>query len=228
MPPKQNKSFKKSSESDGYQWTPLLITIGPQCCGKTTFIKNMGSVIDIAIDNIPQVYEKIPLEAIQALVDNKVTAINLSLRTYNMSISDRLKALIAKNSEDMIIAQYVFKMITEVEFESAISVGDNDLSKDLINAAKKVVKKHNFSFSTETYDLFIPEALPFAISESLLKLKESIKNKPVNESNLVSWGNTNSQIRDFTEALAAAQAVNPECFLGEDGKINSPAPELSR
>jgi hypothetical protein len=28
------------------------------------------------------------------------------------------------------------------------------------------------------------------------------------------------------EALSAAQAINPECFLGEDGKINAPVPEL--
>jgi hypothetical protein len=27
------------------------------------------------------------------------------------------------------------------------------------------------------------------------------------------------------EALAAAIAINPECFLEEDGKINSPIPE---
>jgi hypothetical protein len=28
------------------------------------------------------------------------------------------------------------------------------------------------------------------------------------------------------EALSAAQAINPECFLGEDGKIGMPAPKL--
>ena len=203
----KNKSFKKLSVNDEYQWTPLLITIGPTGCGKTSFLKNLGPVADFAIDDIPQVNEIIELDALEALLLNRITPTNLSLRTYNISIGDRIKSLILGNSEDMLISKYIFKLISEVDFESAISVsvGDKDLSKDLIDAVKKVVKKNNFIFTTKTYSLFIPESISFATSESLYKLKENVKNKPVNVEKLVSWGNANSQIRDFDDVLVAAQ-----------------------
>lgn len=44
------------SQSMGRQ---LLITIGPQCAGKTTYLSSLGHVTDIAIDDIPGTYEKL-------------------------------------------------------------------------------------------------------------------------------------------------------------------------
>lgn len=52
-------------------WVLILLilltcqTIGPQCAGKTTYLKNLvpEGVEDVSTDDVPQVYEKVPVKA---------------------------------------------------------------------------------------------------------------------------------------------------------------------
>lgn len=43
---------------------PLIITVGPQCSLKTTYLAQMGSVCDICLDNIAGIYDKVSTECI--------------------------------------------------------------------------------------------------------------------------------------------------------------------
>jgi hypothetical protein len=39
----------------------LYITIGPQCCGKTTFLSHLDA-LDINMDSMPHTYQPVPLD----------------------------------------------------------------------------------------------------------------------------------------------------------------------
>ena len=49
-----------SSPSSLVVAAPMYITIGPQCCGKTTIIKQQQGVVDITLDDQPDVYIPVP------------------------------------------------------------------------------------------------------------------------------------------------------------------------
>ena len=51
---------------------PLLITVGPQCCGKTTFLAQLNNVRDISLDNQPGTYNKIEVSMIEYLFSNLI------------------------------------------------------------------------------------------------------------------------------------------------------------
>jgi signal recognition particle receptor subunit beta len=46
----------------------LLITIGPQCAGKTTFLTTIPNTIDISIDDQPQTYEAVQVETVLSIL----------------------------------------------------------------------------------------------------------------------------------------------------------------
>ena len=53
-------AFQKVS-TDDHPAAPLYITIGPQCAGKTTYLrKSIPDVIDITIDDQDGVYHSLP------------------------------------------------------------------------------------------------------------------------------------------------------------------------
>ena len=43
---------------------PLLITIGPQCAGKTTYLRTIPDCIDISIDDQPHTYEPVDVSTV--------------------------------------------------------------------------------------------------------------------------------------------------------------------
>lgn len=47
---------------------PLLITIGPQCAGKTTYLRTIPDCIDISIDNQPHTYEQVEVSTVLQLI----------------------------------------------------------------------------------------------------------------------------------------------------------------
>jgi RNase adaptor protein for sRNA GlmZ degradation len=71
----------------------LIITIGPQCSGKTTYLAQLPDVADIAIDNMPGTYEQI---SVQSIIKYQETGRAPSewLRTvYKRTLFDRLSDL---------------------------------------------------------------------------------------------------------------------------------------
>ena len=69
---------------------PLLITIGPVCSGKTTYLKNYGNIIDIAIDDAPNSYRKMKIDDILLYSDSIGTNTNEE-RIFKQKYCERLK-----------------------------------------------------------------------------------------------------------------------------------------
>jgi ABC-type phosphate/phosphonate transport system ATPase subunit len=49
---------------------PLLITIGPQCAGKTTYLRNVEGAIDICNDDQKGTYELVEVKHILHIIKN--------------------------------------------------------------------------------------------------------------------------------------------------------------
>ena len=65
---------------------PLLITVGPQCCGKTTYLSSLsGSVLDIAMDNMPCAYSSVDINQILGDIITPY-GINMSLHSANAEL----------------------------------------------------------------------------------------------------------------------------------------------
>lgn len=49
----------------------LLITIGPQCAGKTTFLSSIGGAIDVTVDEQPGTYERVAIKHVVSILQTK-------------------------------------------------------------------------------------------------------------------------------------------------------------
>ena len=63
--------------------SPILLTVGPQCCGKTTFLKSLNeNVIDISLDEIPGTYD---IVNINTVFDSIVKPNGICMGSYETS-----------------------------------------------------------------------------------------------------------------------------------------------
>lgn len=111
----------------------LYIPIGPQCCGKTTFLTgslpdsnfNSSSLVDISIDDQEGVYLKIPSHHFLTDSDSDHSSRVELLQTvvHNKSISERIYD--KQNNEQRWIAQRLCNEITADEFRNRIMTLDD-------------------------------------------------------------------------------------------------------
>ena len=70
---------------------PLLVTIGPQCAGKTTYLSNIPHVIDITMDDQPFTYAALPKEGILRYIKHRRSEFN-SCAILNPSLNSFLRS----------------------------------------------------------------------------------------------------------------------------------------
>lgn len=73
----------------------LWITIGPQCCGKTTFLQDHG-VLDVSMDAMPHTYYPFSVEKILKYLQEDLSEEQLTEyenKIHGLSISERIENL---------------------------------------------------------------------------------------------------------------------------------------
>ena len=181
---------------------PLMISIGPMCAGKTSFISGLGenNLSDIAIDDAPQVYEKIPLSSLVNFLEPSAPGVEkpapyADKKTYGKSTIARI--LEAKESEQMILACLFSGAIDLVDAEARLkSLG---CSASFISTVRDLKVGGN-KFSSTTVDVYIPEAISFGVQQYLKQLESAAKNAAC----CVVSGNCNLKTENYAEALTAA------------------------
>ena len=115
---------------------PLYVTIGPQNSGKTTFLKTIPNLIDVAIDDDPEVYRHLSLEVIDN-INNK----NYDMSEYkyhNLNLKDRMKQ--DGRNEQLQIYNYFTDKISIKKLKKNLRMEEEEL-KVYIPILRKLKKK---------------------------------------------------------------------------------------
>jgi ABC-type uncharacterized transport system ATPase subunit len=64
----------------------MLVTIGPQCAGKTTYLSSFGSVTDVTIDDMIGTYEKISVDDIINYQERGLLTASLCRKVCNKAL----------------------------------------------------------------------------------------------------------------------------------------------
>ncbi|KAG5174929.1 hypothetical protein JKP88DRAFT_203976 [Tribonema minus] len=180
---------------------PLLITIGPQCAGKTTTLRKMG-VFDVAIDEHPDVYYELPTAYI---LDPTSTTLE-DVTIFGRRLSDRLQY--TGVYANMLVAQRLEGLLSSAKFEAewkAIAgpylLADRDVDRIFLESVEAAVAE-GVRLYAPTVDLFLPEGhAPKGMREHSVVLRYECHRRR----GAVAWGNTNTRARDYAAALATAQ-----------------------
>lgn len=108
---------------------PILITIGPQCCGKTTYLKMIDDIVDIAIDDSPGTYEKINIDEIINYDGTKHVNENSSLLNFYFGVS-LIDRIIDENTKEQLLILFLFRevIVLCVEYFFIILIQELSLS----------------------------------------------------------------------------------------------------
>jgi hypothetical protein len=206
---------------------PLYITIGPQCCGKTTFLKTLNAQ-DISLDDQPDVYVPVPTQlwlAPNASTSNTTQVPpQLLQQIQGKSIEYRMKH---DNAELNLILQRWDQQLSPQNFAVAMlqhysTLRPNSNSNvDTIKVAHMLIQvveeflsapqklpEHTQVFCLES--LFRPHA---QTNQSAIQMAHTmLRNTPSHIP--VAWGNTNSKAKDYQQALEiACQTGRPIFFV---------------
>jgi energy-coupling factor transporter ATP-binding protein EcfA2 len=199
---------------------PLYITVGPQCCGKSTILKTMegGMIKDICLDDQPDVYVSVPtnvfLDCITGKSTTDVESLELLQRIYQgKTIQERIQN---DNNELGLILQRWNGDMSQEEFQRAIQALYTSrefplqVAEQLVEVVEKYVKRKTADSKPislpKTVGIFILESLflpqpdtqQSAIQRAYQELEMTPKHIPI------AWGNTNSKSRDYSQALEIA------------------------
>ncbi|CAM9524964.1 unnamed protein product, partial [Scytosiphon promiscuus] len=211
---------------------PMLVTIGPQCAGKTSLLRALAAkseaareraedagavaggaiappVMDVAIDDQPSVYHTIPTGL---LLDGCARGSREDVRVARRPLSERLQD--AGCLEARSVALRLSGHISAEEMADRVRACGGQASPQALAALVVAVEKavsENVRVSTPTVDIFIREGLfPAAISSSQEQLAAAARDSE----GMVAWGNTNTQARDYRAALEQAELTGrPVRFL---------------
>ncbi|CAM9881012.1 unnamed protein product [Discosporangium mesarthrocarpum] len=217
---------------------PLVVTIGPQCAGKTTMLATLGRSLsergtaplqDIAIDDSSGVYCKIPLQLLLEdpwLQAENVWSGDMAAVVYGRPLRERLMDDACR--ETRLVAMRLLGHLSEEEFSSSVAdlfLGSgNELNSQwteavprgrgavaALTSAVEACRRDGPRATTPTADVFVREAVwPRAVAESKQRLRGALRE----HMGVVAWGNTNTKARDFQDALSMAEAMGrPVRFL---------------
>lgn len=189
--------------------SPLYITLGPPCAGKTTFLKRLGdgNVMDISIDDQPNVYVKIELQHFIHGVNEEDSRKEL----FGKSLKER----IGEQTELSLVLQRLSGILTKEDFvqtlrKEAMSRGPESASTQAEDLLIKAVEK----YASGEPDVVLPKEIDLFVFENLFRSNDgavggidsaihAIRSCPPDQP--VAWGNTNTKARDYAEVLSIAQ-----------------------
>jgi hypothetical protein len=190
---------------------PMYITVGPQCCGKTTILKQQN-VLDISLDDQPHVYHHIPTN----LLMGTTIIYGKSQIIYGKSLYERIK----ENVEMRLLLNRWNGTLSPQNFCIGVlqlypSENERQLAQEYVTTVEEFLS-HNPSLPPRCA-LFVLEALfqktpqnnhTCAIDAAHHLLHQAPLYQPV------AWGNTNTQPKDYQTALQiASQQGRPVHFL---------------
>lgn len=234
---------------------PLYITIGPQCCGKTTLLQDIDSLNDVCLDNQLDVYVPVTTEQwmdlLNTATDEEVEdrgevpiPEELQQQVQGKTIAQRIQN---DNPELNLILQRWNGDLSSSSFADAIAdhyanitqanhgTKNSNVADTLIQVVEDFLSKSpQLPAKTDVFcleSLFQPHAKTnlSAIEVAHDLLKKTPSHIPL------AWGNTNSKAKDFQQALdIACSTGRPVHFLLchptwklENDKWNIPWVELS-
>jgi hypothetical protein len=206
--------------------SPMYITIGPQCSGKSTFLRDYreGTIKDISLDDQQDVYVLIPTETfLRAYNDNSARSNTDDKREQLLQQvyqGSTLRERIQENIELILILRRWNGDSTASDFEDRIKLY-YDERKFPVSVALALIKAvEDFLLEKpdlpKNIDVFILESLfkphpqtrQSAIERAYEELRETPSHVPV------AWGNTNSKPRDYERALEIChQTRRPVRFI---------------
>lgn len=101
----------KSPEAPQQLPPPLVVTIGPQCSGKTTLLRKYRRIMDVAIDDVSGVYEKVLIEA---LISAEGLELVPDVNVYRRPLRERVMEV--QGSEQGLITQRIFGLMPADQF----------------------------------------------------------------------------------------------------------------
>eukprot|EP00535_Pseudo-nitzschia_heimii_P010005 CAMPEP_0197179422 /NCGR_PEP_ID=MMETSP1423-20130617/4376_1 /TAXON_ID=476441 /ORGANISM="Pseudo-nitzschia heimii, Strain UNC1101" /LENGTH=447 /DNA_ID=CAMNT_0042629333 /DNA_START=346 /DNA_END=1686 /DNA_ORIENTATION=+ len=192
---------------------PVYITIGPQCCGKSSFLKEFkeNTIKDISLDDQRDVYVPIQTETFLHAYDAKAAdddaddkQVKLLQRVYHgKTLAERIR----ENIELILILRRWNDDSTAADFERRIKSYyeerkySESVALKLIEAVEEFLS--NKPSLPKRTDVFVLESLfkphpeigQSAIKRSYEELRETPRHIPV------AWGNTNSKTKDYEKVL---------------------------
>lgn len=186
--------------------SPLYITIGPPCSGKTTWLREQG-IRDVSIDDQPGVYVKVPL---QDFVQDGGGAANRLL--FGQSIDDRIHS--DANRELRCILGYWQGLMTIEQLQEALPHLPNEYVK-LIEDMLHTNKDGGTTIMTSpTIDLFVQQRLfrrdpPVYPTPAIAECEAQLRALAMSsQDEALAYGNTNTLPRDYQTALEIAFESN--------------------
>jgi hypothetical protein len=205
----------------------MYITVGPPCCGKTTFlsqqISTTGTAIhDVTLDNQLGVYVPVDTELFLPISSNGKKKIKKK-RIQGRFLEDRIKYdneeltyLIKLFHGDISLKEYTHA-IQEIYLDwddvgdtsKSINYGYTAVGDELISAVLQYYNTGPCQLPNKT-QLYVVESIfrpnPKTNKTGVESAQEELLQYATAEtSTIVSWGNTNTMPREFTTALHAAQ-----------------------
>jgi hypothetical protein len=191
---------------------PIYITVGPQCCGKTTILKQQN-VLDISLDDQPHVYHHIPTNLLMG-------ATNITEQHSQIIYGKSLLERINENVELRLLLNRWNGALSPQNFAIGVlqlypSENEQQLAQEYVTTVEEFLSQN--PSLPQTCAIFVVQALfqktaknnqTSAIDRAHHLLHQAPLHQPV------AWGNTNTQPRDYQTALEiASQQGRPVHFL---------------
>ena len=200
---KSNTVSQQINIVGGNNVAPLYVTIGPQNSGKTTFLKTIPNLIDVAIDDDPEVYRHLPLEVIDN-INNK----NYDMSEYkfhDLELKDRIKK--DGNNQQLQIYNYFTDKISIKKLKKSLRMEEEEL-KIYIPIIRKLKKKET-KYTCKHFSIYIEEVFSpanyFVQKKTLERLEHELSTKPEIP---IAWGQTNFDITHYNKFLDLAIKYN--------------------
>jgi hypothetical protein len=121
-------------------------TIGPQCAGKTTFLRNLlpEGLEDIATDDVPQVYERVAVGTfIEQIGSSNSISVDLDRKTYGVSIFTRIRELVGMEQSLLTLLLTGTRSFGEIEPSLVAALPEEgDTKTEFLAALKEVLLKN--------------------------------------------------------------------------------------
>ncbi|OEU17451.1 hypothetical protein FRACYDRAFT_237869 [Fragilariopsis cylindrus CCMP1102] len=235
----QQQQHRREATTDA---APMYITIGPQCCGKSTFLRNLngGKIKDISLDDQQDVYVPIATDLFLHAYDdnnendNENENDNKDKNTKELQHVYQGKSLLTRirdNVELILILRRWNLDSTAIDFEQRILKYYRERNLSTTVAQALVVAIEDFlstttttTTTTNTKPPEMPRETDVFILESLFKPHPETRQSAIQTSYdelrktpkhiPIAWGNTNAKAKDYERALEIAhQTRRPVKFI---------------
>ena len=237
LPSPQPSSLKTNMATTNVA-TPLYITVGPQCAGKTTLLTQLAqrlstTIEDITLDHQRDVYVQVPTEYFlqaeeEGVKDNflqrQIQGKTLASRIYNIESNGELNAILQRLTGTCSHSDFCDRIRQLYDFHAESRRNPSHETREYYQEMAALVI--DSIQNVESQDIALPRHIQLYCVESLFRAHPETNRTGVeaahdelwhvarNSPTSLAWGNTNTRPREYKEALAAAADTSrPVYFL---------------